>query len=660
MIVRNEEARIKRAILSAIHEIDSAVIVDTGSTDKTIRIAREVLGIIPHRFYNSPFINFSQARNHALHCIPCAFPNMPDYALLMDADMELVVEDSDWSKNLDGPSYQIEQRAGGLSYWNTRLIRCEAIHMKAEIYKGVTHEYIDLPTAGQLRGVWFRDYADGANRPNKAQRDIDLILAALRDEPDNARYHFYLGQSYRDQGKWEEAAAAYKRRVELGGWDQEVWNAQVNYAHCLNNMGNEAGFIREMLEAHNMRPSRAEAFYDLAKHFRGKGKNNLGVLFSKAGMGIPYPDDVLFIDDHCYKTGLREEHSICAYYTPERQEGFRSCNWLTLDKNVPTHSKNTAKNNLIHYLKPLSHWVPSFAASEIVLPPKEGYKYMNPSVVTMDGRLFVNVRKVNYEINHEGQYIVHGLDGSIIEGKPIDEMHPIVTENIFAALDYDDLSVIKHHTAPLEQIAEAPYKLVQGYEDIRLFVWDGFLYGSACVRERNPGGMCEQYLVPMEGGPARLVPGPDKGRHEKNWMPFIEGDQLRFMYDLCTVVDYEGNVKSRMQHSLFDLSHLRGGSQLIPFYDGWLALVHEAWINDNKRCYWHRFVWFDMCMNPVYVGLPFVFHDKVIEFAAGMCWHPDGKRIVISYGREDKAAWIATVDALELKHFAMRSVLPSP
>jgi hypothetical protein len=45
----------------------------------------------------------------------------------------------------------------------------------------------------------------------------------------------------------------------------------------------------------------------------------------------------------------------------------------------------------------------------------------------------------------------------------------------------------------------------------------------------------------------------------------------------------------------------------------------------------------------------FFYHKDGVEFAAGLAWHPDGKRLLVSYGVDDKEAWIATVDAEEVR-----------
>src|SRR5271168_1248758 len=46
---------------------------------------------------------------------------------------------------------------------------------------------------------------------------------------------------------------------------------------------------------------------------------------------------------------------------------------------------------------------------------------------------------------------------------------------------------------------------------------------------------------------------------------------------------------------------------------------------------------------------PFFFITKGIESAGGLARHPDGKRLMISFGAGGSEAWIATVDAAEVR-----------
>ena len=95
---------------------------------------------------------------------------------------------------------------------------------------------------------------------DKFERDIRLLLEGLKQEPENHRYWFYLAQSYRDAGRTAKAAKAYAKRAEMGGWDEEAWNARLQEARCLRSSETTAGFCvrrsRPSISARNA-PSRS-------------------------------------------------------------------------------------------------------------------------------------------------------------------------------------------------------------------------------------------------------------------------------------------------------------------------------------------------------------------------------------------------------------------
>lgn len=636
-IVKNEATRIERMLKSVLPWISYWVIVDTGSTDGTQDVIKKFFADnnVRGRLLQAPFYNWSQARNNALLAARQLRRNW-DYLLLVDADMELIVEDKKCFDKLIGISYDMQQRAGTLRYLNRRLVRNDATGR----YLGVTHEYLDVEAAGCVQGAYFLDHADGSNRPEKFIRDIRLLSTDLITDPKNGRSWFYLAQSYRDAGQPENAANAYKKRVEIGGWDEEVWYAQYSCAHCLKDMGDEDGFVREMLKAYQMRPSRAETLYDLAKFYREKpSQQALSLLFSEAGMNKPYSKDALFVSDYVYTVGCKEEFAICAFYDADRRdEGYAVCNELTLDKRGTSHTREQAKNNMYFYIQPLKKLAPSFAAQKLDFEPPDNYVPMNPSIMLYDGsnvdaRLVLNLRAVNYNITPDGRYEIRAGDGSINAENPID------TRNFLIRLN-DDLSMYDTREITWQRPAPA-FNLVTGLEDVRLFQLDGFLHGVACVREQNAQGRCQQVRFCLEGSTvSEWQVLPSKQDYEKNWMPFYD----KFVYRIGSVIDTQGNLTQAPNVHL-DVGNLSGGSQVIWFNTARLALVHEARHDQvGKRYYQHRFVMMDNNAGLLAISKPFVFHDRQIEFAAGLCWHPDGKRLIISYGVRDAEAWIATID----------------
>jgi glycosyltransferase involved in cell wall biosynthesis len=371
MIVKNEMANLERCLGAVAPHVSCWVIGDTGSTDGTQEFIRDFfakLGI-PGELHEFPFKNFGQARNDALKRAYESSLEF-DYLLFDDADMELVVENSEFRKLLTAPGYQLMQRsAGGLKYWNTRLVRRDA----GAWYHGVTHEYLDVPGGTQrLAAAWYRDHASGSNRVDKFERDIRLLKAALKKEPDNVRYWFYLAQSYQDAGRHKEAADAYHKRATMGGWVEEVWTSKVRFARNLLKSGDEAGFVSNALAAFQERPSRAEPLYDIARHYRIKGDNELGAMFAERALEIQSPeDDILFVEDWVYHYGIREEFSIAANYVrdPQRKaRGFAACDSLSLDPSVRASTRELASSNLQFYVRAAGELFPSFSIAESIQP----------------------------------------------------------------------------------------------------------------------------------------------------------------------------------------------------------------------------------------------------------------------------------------------------
>ncbi len=649
MIVRNEAARIERALASVAPYITAAVILDTGSTDDTKERIRTFFVAHPHIklwLVDGTFENFSQARNLALTEARFLLSyHHADYFLLMDADMELRVQKPD-AFNVYGPAFHMIQVAGGTSYHNTRLLHA---HTPGQ-YVGATHEYLDVPSAGLIDGADFLDHADGSNRTDKFERDIRLLQDDLLKPGNshNPRTWFYLANSYRDAGNWRQAEIAYKQRIDLGGWDEEVWNAEVNLAACLESQGVESGFVHTALSAYNRRPQRAEALYDLTKHYREKPNSQASaLLFCKAGLELKRPDDTLFVADWVYNWGFREEFSILGFYGSEKDKkaAARACNGLGLDLSVPEHVRAGARRNNRWYLRPLAEHCPSFESRVINVTPADGYIPMNPSVANIDGQLWCIVRTVNYTIDGDGRYLIKG------DGEP-NGSNPINTRNILVDLRSD---LTTERETAIHWVGLNRFSLVRGLEDMRLFGWKDDLYAVACAREDLASGTPQQIRVKLHHcelgyhaiGTTYLTDG---SACEKNWMPLVDGDDLNYVYRLDTIV--AGDVeKLSVERSPVKVAvdNISGGSQCIPFKNGWLCVVHEAIDpGDYRRVYAHRFAWLGPDYTLRRLSMPFCFHAQQIEFCAGLAVHPNGLDLVLSYGVRDAQAMLAQVSSEEV------------
>lgn len=650
MIVRNEADKIIRCLKAVAPYISCAAIFDTGSTDGTPEVMAKFFDAneIPHIIKVGVFENFEQARNDALEIARRSSLEY-DYILFDDADMVLKVDDVHFRDNLTEATYGVTQKSGSLSYHNIRLVRRDVTAK----YRGVTHEYFDHPQSAVLQGVWFEDHADGTNRKDKFKRDIALLKKGLEKEPDNGRYWFYLAQSYRDAGLLREAAAAYSKRMNMPGWDEEVWCSRLNYGHCLLDLKDEGGFIREMLAAYNERPTRAEPLYDLAKFYRERGQHYAALLILDAALKIPYPGDSLFINDYAYKCGLRQEYSVCAFYDKDRRDkGFEVTNQLALDGKAWPVARDHARENLYHYMKGLKTYCPSFRSRQMKIDA-DGWNILNPSIANHGDQILCIIRSVNYDIDEHGRYLIKGIDGTATND------NPIRTRNYLVRLEPQTLAIetCKEILHP-KDMPPPKYDMVLGFEDMRLVSYRGSLYTSSTVRELNPEGWCEQWLSRLteEGHQMRIDSYnpmlPPVRATEKNWMPFVDKyKNLRFMYRLNTIVNEKGLTVTKCHVPDIAFDNISGGSQLVPFKTGFLAIVHEARLKpgSSKRYYYHRFVWWNHGMIPERISAPFFLHDKQIEFVAGMAWSSDKKDLLFSYGVDDKEAWLGSVRASEVE-----------
>ena len=110
----------------------------------------------------------------------------------------------------------------------------------------------------------------------------------------------------------------------------------------------------------------------------------------------------------------------------------------------------------------------------------------------------------------------------------------------------------------------------------------------------------------------------------------------------------------------FDVSHISGGSQVVHVDDRtWLALVHEARTIPGRpnRYYQHRFVTFHADGRVDRISPPFFFHDRQIEFSAGLAYFIENDEVVISYGVRDCEAWLATMKLDEVLSFVYGDAL---
>lgn len=347
MIVKDEAHVIQRCLTSVLPLIDSWAIVDTGSSDGTQDVIRKLLGHLPGELVERPWVDFAHNRNEALQLAH----GRAEYALLMDADNELAVDNPDRFDNLTDEAYRVEFVLGETRYFQSLLVRLDVSWQ----WRGVLHEalYADQEVSyGILPGVQVLERREGARslRPQaeKYAEDVAVLIQGLKKEPHNSRYVFYLAQSYRDAGQLEKALRTYVKRSEMGGWDEEVYYSLLQAAVLSERLSlNDDVVVGRYLAAYEARPQRAESLTYLTRYYREHGKRWASAhLMAQAAIATPRPSDILFVDESVYSWRALDEYAIACYWTGRYEESARVCQELLVGGAVPDEHVARVKGNL--------------------------------------------------------------------------------------------------------------------------------------------------------------------------------------------------------------------------------------------------------------------------------------------------------------------------
>lgn len=350
---------------------------------------------------------------------------------------------------------------------------------------------------------------------------------------------------------------------------------------------------------------------------------------------------------------MTPEHDIAicihAYYVGELDAGRKACERLLSRNDLTEDQQRMVRSNRLYYTQTLGDLVPAKFARIDVEPAREGWSLFNPTLLAHNGELVGIVRSSNYRIDN-GRYVMPAEDGDRIR-----------TENILVRISGDAVASASVIDGP--QYGTTPYP-VEGLEDCRLLYTKTGIGVSATVRNAAPfDGRCRIAVadLDLEAGilsGLRVIASEATQEHEKNWMPIIGRQQWLYACwadGRVVTVDADDQVPGAFRmlgrwQSPAIAREFRGGSQLVPFDDGYLCVVHEVAFLDGRRAYEHRFVFLDAALRLAKVSPAFAFREtKAIEFAAGAAVM--GDEVVVSFGVRDAEAWLVFVPCGAVRDF---------
>ncbi|MFQ3549757.1 MAG: glycosyltransferase [Armatimonadota bacterium] len=238
MIVKNEEKFLKECLESAKNLVDEMIIVDTGSTDSTVKIAEKYEAKIFFFEWND---SFSDARNESLKYAT------GDWIIQLDADERLLpesirlIKQAVKSNSADAYVMPIISRvtdnsADSVVSENVRLWRNAPEHR----FKYSIHESISESLMENKATIWRMDapilhlgyHYDLVSSRDKKNRNITLLEKELAKNPNDKHILYQLCQEYYSVDQFEKSLEYAKQLENLITPDDHI--AQSYYTYYIN------------------------------------------------------------------------------------------------------------------------------------------------------------------------------------------------------------------------------------------------------------------------------------------------------------------------------------------------------------------------------------------------------------------------------------------
>ncbi len=278
-IAKNEE-RFARRWYESAKDADEIVVLDTGSTDRTVETMQE-LGVKVTQKIFDPF-RFDKARNESLKLIP----SDTDICICLDID-EILCDgwreklENQWSKDTDRARYRYVwnyTQSGKEGY----VFFADKVHtLKSFKWKNAVHEVLDF-SGESCKTVTLKDFEiyHKADDTKSREQYLGLLELAVKEDPQNDRNMHYLGREYMFKKRYSDAIYTLKKHLDMPTalWKDERSASMIYIARSYMNMNQPAAAKSWLYKAISEAPHLREPLYETAA-FLYSQNNWYGVIY---------------------------------------------------------------------------------------------------------------------------------------------------------------------------------------------------------------------------------------------------------------------------------------------------------------------------------------------------------------------------------------------
>ena len=308
VICKNEEKNIKNLLESVKGNLfDEIIIVDTGSTDKTLEVLEEFQKSDKFKSFKVDYFkwisDFSAARNYSFS------KATKDFILWLDSDD--IIFPKDYQKLLvlkkrlhESPiwllKYEYAHDEFGksiCSFYRERIIK-RSLNLK---WQEPIHEYLPLNAPYQKTDIEIHHYKNHGT----SERNIPMLEDIVAKNPSVARNVFYLGKEYYDNGQFEKGIEKLKQFVKMpDAWSENKFSAYLRISSYYKSQKEYSLAIEYCWEALKVNELKAEAYYTMGDIAMSTEAWRYAIHWFKIASNMERPEDALDIVEPKYHTWL--------------------------------------------------------------------------------------------------------------------------------------------------------------------------------------------------------------------------------------------------------------------------------------------------------------------------------------------------------------------
>jgi len=296
MIVKNAGDSFESILKENLDYFDRWTILDTGSTDNTVDIIKRVLQNKKGKLYQEPFINFKESRNRCLDLTgtSCKFIITLDDTYIIKENLRGFLETIRGDQF--GDSYSIYIKSNDVEYGSNRIIKSATnlryLYKIHEVINPKNNVNVIIPKHHAYLFDFRSDYMEKRTMDRK-KYDLDILFSELKDDPDDPRALYYLGQTYNLLHDHENAYKYFLLRVDhpIEGFIQEKIDACFEAGRLSNFYLNKPWSESEALylRAYEMDKTRPDSLYFLGIHHYMEKNYFEAYKYFKEGFIVSYP-----------------------------------------------------------------------------------------------------------------------------------------------------------------------------------------------------------------------------------------------------------------------------------------------------------------------------------------------------------------------------------